>query len=466
MKNLKTMKSSIYKFIVPALLFPVLFASCDKYLGVEPKGVRLLKTVTDYDLWLNNTFIASSMPNELHLLADNVDKPTIVAAPTLVTDRVYLWSEPFAQNVAEEPVIWNSLYKSIYYSNTVIEGIDEATGGTDAEKAKLKAEALLNRALDYFYLVNLYGKAYNVTTAKQDLSVPFVTAVDLSIPTPDRSTVEAMYNHIIDDLQKAILSLPLENNKNRFRGSISGAYSLLAKVYLSMGDYTKASENAQLALSKGESNVQDYSAMTSAAAIGNLVKRPGVIYARLSTLQYYLPNPTLEFLSTFDKKDLRLKFYYLNLGDYSFAKRGVVQFISYDSGYSSSFPNWGTSVAEMRLIMAEAAARANNLSEAINQLDLVRSKRFKAADYVKYNPAVPVQEEVLQKVLIERNLEFAFTATRWVDMKRLDAQGRMPVVNRYDGAMNIISTLSPKSDKYTLQIPIQVQTFNPNWLKN
>ena len=460
------MKSSIYKYIVPALLLPIFLASCDKYLDVEPKGVRLLKTVTDYDLWLNNTFIQSSIPNELSLLADNVDKPTIVAAPTLVTDRIYLWREPFAQNLADDPVIWNSLYKSIYYSNTVIEGIDGVTGGTEAEKAKLKAEALLNRALDYFYLVNLYGKAYNAKTATQDLSVPFVTSVDLSTQTPERSTVEAIYNHIFDDLKKAILSLPQDNSKNRFRGSVAGAYSLLAKVYLSMGDYTKASQNAQLALSKGESNVQDYSTMTSAAPIGNLVKRPGTIYARLSTLQYYIPNPTLEFLNTFEKKDLRLKFYYSSLGDYSFPKRGVVQYISYDAGYSSSFANWGTSVAEMRLIMAEAAARANNLSEAINQLDLVRSKRFAAADYVKYNPAVPVQEDVLQKVFRERTFEFAFTATRWLDMKRLDAEGRMPVVNRYDGAGNIISTLPPKSDKYTLQIPIQVQSFNPNWPKN
>src|SRR5690606_34286783 len=121
-------------------------------------------------------------------------------------------------------------------------------------------------------------------------------------------------------------------------------------------------------------------------------------------------------------------FYYQNLGDYSFNARGVTRYYSYNI-----YANWGTSVAEMHLIIAEAAARANDLATAVDQLDLVRKKRFKPGDYVKFDPANPVQEDILQKILTERTFEFKFTATRWFDMRRLDAEKRMPTVNRYDG---------------------------------
>jgi len=161
-----------------------------------------------------------------------------------------------------------------------------------------------------------------------------------------------------------------------------------------------------------------------------------------------------------------MKFYYLNLGDYSFNTRGQTLYISVGASFANAYPNCGTSVVEMRLILAEAAARANDLPTAIQQLDLVRKCRFKAEDYVKYDPATPVQEEVLQKVLTERTFEFAFNGMRWFDMRRLDAEGRMPEVKRYDGQGNVIATLPSHSNKYTLQIPLQVLYFHPDWPQN
>ena len=129
-----------------------------------------------------------------------------------------------------------------------------------------------------------------------------------------------------------------------------------------------------------------------------------------------------------------------------------------------NYPNQGTSVAEMRLILAEVAARSNDLSGACNELDLVRKCRFLTDTYVKFES--DDQEEVLQKVLQERNLEFPYCGMRWFDMRRLDAKGRMSAVNRYDAEGNVIATLSPGSAKYTLQIPIQVLYFNPDWPQN
>lgn len=458
------MKRNTYQYLAPALLLAFVLVSCNKYLDVKPKGVRLLTTVADYDLWLNNSNIENSIPRELNLLADNVDNPYIPAALTDNTDLIYTWASQFSMDLSATPVIWADHYKSISYFNTVLKGIDAATNGTLQQKKSLKAEALLGRALEYLYLVNLYGKSYNSTTANTDPAVPFVTSNDIAAPIPASGTVQAIYDHIIADLTAAIPDLPLNNNNNRYRGSVAAGYGVLARTYLYMGDYTKAAQNAQLALNNGPSAVLDYSTMSSDASIPELLKRSDAIYGRLSA-RANTEYPSLAFLKSFNKKDLRLSFFFSNLGDYSFPTRGVVNYQPYGNSYSfHCYPNFAISVAEMRLIIAEVAARANDLPTALTQLDLVRKCRFKAADYMQYQSTV--QADVLNKVLAERTFEFPYCGIRWFDMKRLDAQGSMAAVTRTNATNTVIATLAPGSMQYTLQIPTQVLYYHPDWPQN
>ncbi len=477
MKKLKTMKNIIKKtisqWLVKVLLFTFLLVSCDDYLDVQPKGVQLLETVADYDQWLNSSDIQMSLPIDLNYLADNLDDLNISDPPSSTDERIYTWQAQFIEDeIDAKPRIWYNHYHLIYYFNTVLEGIDEATGGTEEQKASLKAEALLGRAFEYLYLVNLYGKVYDANTADQDLAVPFVTSNDITDPTPERSTVQKIYDQIITDLTTAISDLPADNNENRFRGSVAAAYSVLARTYLYMRNYSEAAEYAQLALDNGSDIVLDYSTM-STSDIPNLMRRADAIYARLNTAPSFSHFPGIAFLQSFDTVDLRLNFYYKNLDDYSFTTRGRTRYES----TTKTYPNWGTSVAEMRLILAEVAARANNLGTACNELDLVRKCRF--PEFIIDNTVTPPdttfryekfestnQEEVLQKVLAERTFEFPYNGLRWFDMRRLDAEERMETVNRYDGSDNVIATLPPGSNKYILQIPIQVLYFNPDWPQN
>lgn len=447
------------------ILLSVLLFSCDKYLDVKPKGKRLLETTADYDAWLNNpNTMAYAIPNELNQLDDRLDLPNIKTPQTYVNDWIYVWRRQFADETTPPPVIWKDFYESIYYCNTVIQGIDKASGGTPEQKKSLKAEALLGRAFSYLYLVNLYGKSYNAATAAEDLSVPFVTSNDLNSPTPSRHTVQELYNHIIADISEAIPDLPQDNSKNRFRGNVAAGYSVLARTYLYMGDYVNASKNAQLALDNGDDQVLDYSTMSYAGEIRDLVTRRGTIYGRLLKTTYTQLTPELNYLKNFNTKDLRLAFYFLYTNDYSFNVRGQVYHQGIGVAYSNAYPNCGTSVEEMRLILAECAARGNDLPKAIEELHLLRKARFKPADYQKFESAD--QEEVLKKVLTERTFEFVFNGMRWFDMRRLDADGRMPVVNRFDGQGNVIATLPPKSNKYVLQVPLQVMYSNPGWPQN
>jgi hypothetical protein len=126
--------------------------------------------------------------------------------------------------------------------------------------------------------------------------------------------------------------------------------------------------------------------------------------------------------------------------------------------------NTGTSVQEMKLIIAESAARSNDLSVALQQLDGIRKTRFATTSYVPYQSNV--QEDVLQEILKERSHELPFCGLRWFDMRRLDKENRMGTVNRYDANGNIVATLPPHSDRYTIQIPFQVLSFNPGMQQN
>ncbi len=473
MKNI--VKKTIFQYFLPVLFLLFVFVSCDHYLDVDPKGVQILETVKDYDEWLNSSEIELSLPSQINFLADNVDNPTIPKLFTAINDRVYTWQAQFLEEVGSSAIVWANFYKSIYYFNTVILGVNDAIRGTEEEKASLRAEALLGRAFEYLYLVNLYGKVYDPNTADQDLAVPFVTSNDLNTPTPDRATVQEIYDHIITDLTEAIPNLPTDNSDNRFRGSVAAAYSILARAYLYMGDYSKAAQNAQQALTNGMDTILDYSIMINENDITDIQVREDAIYARLNTTRGFSLYPKLSFLQSFDTTDLRLPFFYRNYDDYNFSIRGKVEYYSFTS--ITAYPNWGTSVAEMRLILAEAAARANDLPEACDQLDLLRQKRF--PKFIIDNTVTPPdttyryekfestnQEEVLQKVLAERTFEFPYCGMRWFDMRRLDAEGRMPTINRYDGEESIIATLPAGSNKYTLQIPIQVLYFNPGWPQN
>jgi len=453
------------KYIYSVLVLVFLLTSCDKYLDVKPKGVYLLQTIRDYNDWLNSSDLEYTIPPLLNQFDDHKDLPNISTTLSSTDEKMFVWQPQFVETIPGTAVLWANYYKTIYLFNTVVNNVDKAIDGTDQDKRRLKAEGLLGRAFEYLSLVNLYAKPYNPATANTDLAVPFVTSIDVTDEMPSRASVQEIYNHIINDINTAIPDLPKDNSTNRFRGTQAAGYATLARTYLFMGNYTKAAEFAQLALNNGPNVIVDYGALTDARGIVQVMKRTDAIYARLESSGYQtIEIPTLEFLRSFDTTDLRLKFWYTQAGDYSYTVRGKSQFQHPGIPYSNAYPNWGISVAEMRMILAECAARTNDLTKACDELDQLRKKRFPAAGYQKFTSND--KDVVLNKIFTERGFEFAFCGMRWFDMRRLNAEGKMPAVNRYNGTGGLIATLAPGSDRYVLRIPLQVMYFNPSWQQN
>lgn len=445
-----------YKYLfIQLIVCCLVFTGCDKYLDINPKGKQLLSTVDDYDQWLNNQALSlgSGQPyGMINYMGDNVDVVSITNPPVTEAERIYTWSPQFSFDLKEAPIFWGEHYSNINLFNTVLIGIDDATGGSDSKKRSIKAEALLGRAFEYFYLVNEYAKPYDPATADQDLAVPFVTSNDVTQKVPSRSTTAEIYKHIIDDLNAAIPDLPADNSANRFRGSIAAGYSLLARVYFYQRNYNEARKNAELALSSTKAVMIDFNGAFPATNVLSI--RPDVIYGRLVIGS---APATLDFMRSFASNDLRVKKLYVSTDNYSFTTRGATSFLPIYISPVMTYVNTGTSVQEMKLIAAEAAARSNDLSAALQYLDDVRKNRF--SSYVPYVSSD--QELVLKEVMLERYHELGFNGLRWFDMRRLDMENRMGTVNRYNAQGTVVATLEPHSEKYTLQIPSSVISFNP-----
>ena len=446
------------------LLICLLLAACNKFLDIAPKGKTTLNTVNDYNLWMGNQFLGevSGIP-QICWMTDHAQKnpwqPDVIAEG----ERAYTWAEQLTDaNVA--PKMLSGAYNHIYYYNTVLENIDAASGGTEQQKLQLKAEAMLGRANEYFYLVNLYGKSYDASTAATDLAVPFVTSADINTATPPRATVQQLYDYILADLNSALANLPADNAANRFRGSVHAAYSVLARVYLYMRNYPEAAKYAALSLQRpGGAVVTNYNGVVKGVFTRD-TRINEMIYARGSdpTSGTLISMGDFNFIKSYQATDLRLTLsFYDGIAspfNYNTVKPSAgVRFSATANGYYDV--EVGTTVAEMKLIVAENAARNNALPAALQQLNDIRMNRFAPANYQAL--ASNSQPEVLEWVWRERRYEMPLNGLRWFDMRRLDAEGRMGTVTRLDQSGNVIATLPPHSPRYTLQIPLNAIVFNP-----
>lgn len=123
-----------------------------------------------------------------------------------------------------------SLWSVNAYCNGILENIDMKAGPAVSESTKktVKGEALVWKAMAYFYLVRTFG------------AVPIVHSNSAMIAEGNynnvyKATIPNVYDYIIMTLEKAIEWLPEKNQPGRI--DKYSAYGLLSKVYLTKSGY-------------------------------------------------------------------------------------------------------------------------------------------------------------------------------------------------------------------------------------
>ena len=130
---------------------------------------------------------------------------------------------------------YRSMYDIIFRANTVLENLEVAT----TKRSQFEGEAKFVRAYAYFNLVRLYGE------------VPLVDRIIDPLETDiqfTRVSTDQIYSLIISDLVTASSNL---DNSFRTRASRAAAQALLAKVYLTTGNYAEARSMCEAVMSGG-----------------------------------------------------------------------------------------------------------------------------------------------------------------------------------------------------------------------
>ncbi|MBE8719995.1 RagB/SusD family nutrient uptake outer membrane protein [Sphingobacterium pedocola] len=155
---------------------------------------------------------------------------------------------------------WNAGYKAIAQVSNVINMFDE---GQNAAFDNELGECYYIRGMMYFYLVRAYGRPY-YQNPETNLGVPIVNGTPddvINLELPDRATVKATYEQVINDLKKAEELLTINDGSSY--ASKGAAQAMLSRVYLYMsGTYQSPNaEYAQLAVDYADKviNSGDYS---------------------------------------------------------------------------------------------------------------------------------------------------------------------------------------------------------------
>lgn len=464
----------------------ITLSGCDKFLDIKPKDKFIPVTVTDFENMLNSGTLVNFGDQYWDLMSDDAFLPEGEPGNLYTKQQPYgrliykFNTSPYDQGAND--FLWSEGYKRIFYYNSIINNIMDATEGTETNKKSVRAEAYLGRAMEHLQLVNVYAHHYDAATAASQPGIPIALIADINAKFV-RNSVQEVYDQVISDANAAIADLPLKNKLTKFRASKAGGYALLARTYLFMGDYANARKNADLAISLqgGLTDMNTYKVIIPGpfpnipgAPLGwtnipDCQHNPETIVARHFLRPFGLgmdvcASPELTALFTNDDK--RWTLYYADgwppAPPFNYMNRYQVKlFLRGD--YYSNYLN----VPEMYLVRAECFAREKKLTEALADVNKLRQNRITPAAYQAFTPADfgDNDENVLRFVLEERRRELAFTGMRVIDLKRLnkEARFRKTVKHTAEGAEY---ELSPGSDQYLRQLWPNATIFNPDWPLN
>ena len=131
-----------------------------------------------------------------------------------------------------------SLWSVNAYCNGILENIEAKSGPNVSQVVKntVKGEALVWKAMTYFYLVRTFGAVPIVHNNSEEIAAGNYNEVF-------KAPVEDVYQYIVMTLEKAIEWLPLNNRPGRI--DRFSAYALLSKVYLTKSGYGQSGSRNQ-----------------------------------------------------------------------------------------------------------------------------------------------------------------------------------------------------------------------------
>lgn len=431
--------------ILAALLF---FTSCSKNLEEKPQSIAaetFYNTQAEIESGLNTIYqpvrglecMGAFYPIQLEIYAEYMYGRGS-HAPLNTYEGLN------STNITRIANMWTSFYRAIRNANVAIQRIPLATQVNEDSKKRYLAEAKFMRALWYFQLVRNWA------------GVPLRTENNMDSINVKRSSVQEVYDLIVSDLVTAKDDLP---ETPRLTGTPSkwSAKTVLTEVYLNLGKYTEARDEALSVIQSNKYalvNVavpDDFEKIFGADAnntteeifyikFSNKVAGQGfeyVTYEHYPNSGYYplggfytLYSDSVNnlFVKNWDANDLRRTFNWYPRA-FGLAPTTLIGKKYNDRtatvGAGNDLPMYR--YADLLLFYAEADARVNNgpTTDAVEKLNMVHRRAYgksptvadpitdiKITDY-------PTTNDFIMRVVKERAYENIQEGKHWLDMKRL-----------------------------------------------
>ena len=463
------------------------FTSCDDYIDITPKGAITVDSVSQY---YELIVIPQRCYNvaSFYMLSDDAwpKETNIFGNENRSFDGInFTFNEQAERTIIPDNNLYTNIYAYIMRQNLVIDNVENASGDADL-KTLAKTEARVLRAWDHFVAVNLYAKSYTPATAAEDGGVCIMNHYDLEA-VPSKSTVAQVYDFIISELEAAVPLLQ-EHPVNIYHPNKAYGYGLLSLVYLFHRDWEKARDAAlqSLALNNalvdyneipasGFYSFRKYANENNPEVLSYMWMGSGWTTEAVALYAHGQISP--ELVGLFDtENDLRYSKFLRQSG------ASIVSYFDVGSGAaiwtpatdSSRFTYMtvGLRTAEVYLILAEAYARLNNLTESKSYVEKLRAHRIKGGDGTIATPAN--QKEMMDQIILERRKELLYGFHRFFDLKRFNTEPEyaktttrvFPVVNVSAEHPQQTYTLRPDSRLYIIPFPRTARDKNPNLTLN
>ena len=330
--------------------------------------------------------------------------------------------------------LWSTVYQGINRANTVLTRVPTIPMD-EALKARLLAEAKFMRGFYYFTLVRLFG----------DVPLQLTETASLENLNVSRAPAEDVYKRVIQDFTDAETVLPLSyTGADRGRATRGAAKAYLAKVFLTRGEWARASAKAKEVIDlgiydlwptfaeallipnkNGRESVFEMQALGGGFGEGSLMQgfmRPP--FDRVNGVTGFGDNPPTEnlyrtYTATDRRRDVTLRLYSAISTP---AAPASVQFPCYVNKYldpSATANGEGSNnypiirYTDVLLMYAEA----------LNEQGANNAEAYAVVNRIRSRAGLPVlanlsQAQFRDAILLERRLELAFEGHRWYDLAR------------------------------------------------
>lgn len=484
------------KYFSIAVLASLVFACSEDFLTKSPEDSintsNFFQTESDAISAINGAYQPLQWPKLYNMRMWTTD---IMAGNSIVgagggTDGIETQDEANFVTASDNQGVldlWRGPWPGILRSNIILQKVPEMTI-SETVKNRVLGEAYFLRAHYYFILVRFFGDV--PLTLK-----PVEPGDDLR---PFRTPKADVYNQIISDLNQAITLLPPKeqySGNNVGRASKGSAVGMLAKVYLTLGDWQKVVDLCDQVKSLGYSLNANYGDNFSSSTENSKESLFEIQYVSDAGMGFWdnenqaswlstftgprgsdlvaggwgWNQPTQEFINSYETGDLRKDVTTFYDGCPKFDGKDYKKTWSM-TGYNlrkflvplSAVPSYDNSplnfpvlrYADVLLMKAEALNELGRTAEAAAPLNEVRTRAGLE------NVTGLTKDAFREKVLKERRMELAFEGQRWFDLIR---------VNNGQYGIDFLKSIgkSNMSSKFLLfPVPQRERDANPNLTQN